>query len=209
MKFSCFNPRYFQVYFYLLHSTVHWQEREDVIAEMIKKMPIDAREESLRIIDFGCGPGKLVNTALRNGFTYLGIDTDPNSIDYCRQKYYKEKYVSFTTSTIPSPEITIGYNDIIILNGVMHHLDDNSAKHLVSCLSKARFIIIADHYSDNTVGRWPKFLQKLDRGKYVRDYSFFKSIEGYRSIESVIFPIKIFSFVFWIYFCSVYTSEAK
>ena len=209
MKLPCVKPRYLQVYFYLLHSMVHWQEREDAISEIIEKLPINTRVESLRIIDVGCGPCPLVDMAIKKGFSYIGIDTDQNSIDYCCQKHHDEKRVSFTTSTIPSPEIAIRSNDIVVLNGVMHHLDDKTVKELLSHLSQARFVIIADHYLDKTVGSWPKFLQKLDRGKYVRDYSFFKSIDGYRLVQSMVFPIKIFSFIFWMYFCAAYASEAK
>jgi SAM-dependent methyltransferase len=209
MKMPRFKLRYLKVYFYLLHSMVHWQEREDAISEILDRVQISTSGKPLRIIDVGCGPGLLVDIAIKKGFSYLGMDTDRDSIDYCRKKYQNKERISFTTSTIPSHEIAIQSGDIIVLNGVLHHVYDETAKELLSYLSQAEFVIIADHYLDKTVGSWPKFLQKLDRGKYVRDYSFFRSIDGYRPVQSLVFPIKIFSFIFWMYFCVAYTPEAK
>lgn len=209
MNLSGFKLRYLPVYFYLLHSKFHWKERENGISKIIDRLPINISNEQMRIIDVGCGPGLLVDMAIKKGFSCLCMDTDQNVIDYCRQKYKGESRVSFITSTINSHEIVIKSSDIVVLNGVMHHLNDKTAKELLGHLSQAKFIIVADHYLDKTVGRWPNFLQKRDRGKYVRDYSFFMSLDGYRPVQSLVIPIKIFSFIFWIYFCVAYAPEAK
>ncbi|MGA2782992.1 MAG: class I SAM-dependent methyltransferase [Smithella sp.] len=209
MKFRGFKFSYLHVYFYLLHSKVHWQEREDAISEVLDRLPMNISGKPLRMLDIGCGPGLLVNTALKKGFSYLGMDTDQASIDYCREKYRDHGHASFTTSTIHSHEVIVNTGDIVILNGVMHHLDDKAAKELLGHLLHADFVIILDHYIDKTLKRWPKFLQKRDRGQYVRDYSFFKKIEGYHSVMSIVFPIKIFSLIFWMYFCMAYKPKIK
>lgn len=209
MKFRGFKFSYLNVYFYLIHSKVHWQEREDAISEALDRLPINMSDKPLRVLDIGCGPGLLVNTALKKGFSYLGMDTDQASIDYCREKYRDQGHAKFTTSTIHSREVIVNKGDIVILNGVMHHLDDKTAKELLGHLLNADFVIILDHYIDKTLKRWPKFLQKRDQGKYVRDYSFFKKIEGYHSVLSTVFPIKILSLICWMYFCMVYTPEIK
>ncbi len=151
----------------------------------------------------------LVNIALKKGFSYLGMDNDQASIDYAREKYRDQENASFTTSTINSREAIVNAGDIVVLNGVMHHLDDKAAKELLGYLLQADFVIILDHYTDKALEKWPTFLQKRDRGKYVRDYSFFKKIEGYHSVLSLVFPVKIFSLTFWMYFCMAYTPEIK
>jgi len=209
MKFFSFKFNYLPIYFYLLHSKVHWQEREDAISEALDRLPINISGKPLRMLDIGCGPGLLVNMALKKGFSYLGMDTDQASIDYRRRKYRDKEHASFTTSTIHSREVIVSTGDIVILNGVMHHLDDETAKELFGHLLHADFVIILDHYIDKTLEKWPTFLQKRDRGKYLRDYSFFKKIKGYRSVLNIVFPVKIFSLIFWMYFCVAYTPDTK
>jgi 2-polyprenyl-3-methyl-5-hydroxy-6-metoxy-1,4-benzoquinol methylase len=160
MKFLLLNPSYLHVYFYLLHSILHWQEREDAILEIIKKSGIDTKKEKFRIVDFGCGPGMLVNAAIKNGFGYLGVDADPYSIDYSRQKYAEEN-ANFLISKEPG-SIAVNSKDIIVLNGVMHHLDDNTAQRLLSFFLPARLVIIADHYSESENSGLVQFLQNMD-----------------------------------------------
>jgi SAM-dependent methyltransferase len=209
MKLLSFKFSYLPIYFYLLHSKFHWQEREDAISETLDRLPINMSGKPLRILDIGCGPGLLVNIALKKGFSYLGMDTDQASIDYCRRKYRGQGHASFTTSTINSGELIVSTGDIVILNGVMHHLDDEAAKELLGHLLHADFVIILDHYIDKALEKRPTFLQKRDRGKYLRDYSFFKKIKGYHSVLNIVFPVKIFSLIFWMYFCVAYTPDTK
>ncbi len=166
----------------------------NAISEALDSLRKNMSGKPLRVLDIGCGPGLLVNTALKKGFSYLGMDTDQASIGYCREKYRDQRCASFTTSTIHSPEVIVNKGDIVILNGVMHHLDDKTAKELLGHLLNADFVIILDHYIDKTLKRWPKFLQKRDKGKYVRDYSFFKKIEGYHSVLNYGISYKDFFF---------------
>lgn len=209
MRWIFLNCRFFHVYFFLLHSLFHWKKREKAMSEILDSLNLNPCNEPICLLDVGCGPGLLVDQALQKGFSYLGIDTDPATIDYCRNKYANIERVTFINSTIPSQEISINSNHVVIFNMVFHHLEEKTAKEIFSHVSKAKFIIISDHFRDKTIGRWPKLLQKLDRGKFVRQYSFFRNIDGFRPLKSLIFPIKIFSFVFWVSFCISYIPEAR
>lgn len=182
----------------------HWREREDAIFKILDELPTDIGENFTRIVDIGCGPGLLTNSAIKNGFSYLGTDSNKTIIKYCKEKYLFPGQATFTSSPIPSIEVSIQPSDIVILNGVMHHLNNEEVNHLLHHLSSSGLIIIADHFLDQTVGAWPKFLQRRDRGKYVREFAFFKSLTGYKTVRSLVYPIKLLSFTFWMYFCIAY-----
>jgi 2-polyprenyl-3-methyl-5-hydroxy-6-metoxy-1,4-benzoquinol methylase len=84
-------------------SFTNWVYQQGFFAALIKCF---ARNGSLKIIDFGCGHGKLAPVSVF--FThpegeYLGIDIQESYIDYCRRKYARLPRVRFHVSKDYNP----------------------------------------------------------------------------------------------------------
>ena len=84
-------------------SFTNWVYQQGFFAALIKCF---ASSESLKIIDFGCGHGKLAPVSVF--FThpegeYLGIDIQEGYINYCRRKYAQLPRVRFHVSKDCNP----------------------------------------------------------------------------------------------------------
>ncbi len=84
-------------------SVTNWVYQQGFFAALMRCY---APNKSLRIVDFGCGHGKLAPVSVF--FThpegeYLGIDIQRDYIDYCRRKYAKIPRVNFHLSMDVNP----------------------------------------------------------------------------------------------------------
>jgi 2-polyprenyl-3-methyl-5-hydroxy-6-metoxy-1,4-benzoquinol methylase len=128
-------------------SYVNWVYQQGFFAALVKCFD---RNESLKIIDFGCGHGKLAPISVffthPNG-EYLGIDIQENYINYCRHKYAQLPRVKFHISKdynpLYSPEqksavaaskpygedwpVTVSSIDVVIAVSVFTHLQEADA----------------------------------------------------------------------------------
>lgn len=140
--------------------------REIVIREYLQPRSDDM------ILDIGCGTGYVINY-LPN-CRYVGFDINAVYINYAKKKYglrgkFQCKYAT--------KELLKGYGvfDCVMMNGLMHHLDDSES---VDMLSLAKSVLKYDGiivgidgcYKDDlwAFGRW---MLNNDRGKFVRDKS--------------------------------------
>ena len=81
----------------------NWVYQQGFFAALIKGF---TRNESVKIVDFGCGHGKLAPVSVF--FThpegeYLGIDIQESYINYCRRKYVQLPRVKFHVSKDYNP----------------------------------------------------------------------------------------------------------
>ncbi len=84
-----------------------------------------------RILDLGCGPGDLPIYLGDSIGEYLGIDINPEYIEAARERWKGDRRLSFTCvnlSTMDAPRRD--YYDIVIALGIVHHLDDASARRM-------------------------------------------------------------------------------
>jgi SAM-dependent methyltransferase len=84
-------------------SFTNWVYQQGFFAALIKCF---TRNESVKIVDFGCGHGKLAPVSVF--FThpegeYLGIDIQESYINYCRRKYVQLPRVRFHVSKDYNP----------------------------------------------------------------------------------------------------------
>jgi SAM-dependent methyltransferase len=197
------------IYIYLSLSVIHWLPRKNAIQKQLESIINYSGKKSFRIVDIGCGPGLLVNTVAKMGLEYLGIDNDSSTIQYCVNQYNSYKNVQFDNIDITGDWLTFSSSDIIVLNGVVHHLKDAQLFSVLKKASSCFAIIICDHLKkeqelQQVFDLIPNILQKLDRGKYVRKYSFFKYLRLYHLHQANQFPIRLFKINLWTYFCHLY-----
>lgn len=128
-------------------------------------------EPGMTIIDIGCGPGHILEH-IPTDVRYTGFDTSDSYIAQARTKYGDRAEFHAQPFTVETAK-QFGGADVVMLNGVLHHMDDAIAS---SCLQAAhaalreggRLFTLDGCYipSQNWIA---KKLLDLDRGEYVRD----------------------------------------
>lgn len=136
-------------------------------------------KDGIKILDVGCSTG----TAAANIFDlaetdYSGIDISEEYITLARNKYGNNKFLTMDATDMKFKDKTF---DIVLFNGVMHHMSDEL---ISSCLKEVRRVLKTDGYI--LIGE-PVFTKSMpistfflnhDRGKFIR------STQGYENLIS-------------------------
>lgn len=184
---------------YGLLAKVHWPARERAIRGLVARHFLSAeanQSEMIRLLDVGCGPGWLAETAAALEADYLGLDPEPPR--------GRADVVEGRASDVVKH---LEARDILVVNGTAHHLDDAEFGSLMSVARGAAGAIVCDHARDGSTPMRSRFLQSIDRGRHVRPCSVFASLAGWRRLEMVRFPIRVAGVVAWDYFASAYRPE--
>lgn len=87
------------------------------------------------IIDIGCGPGYIVDH-LPSGIHYLGFDTDARYIAHAR-RHFGHKGSFYCRPFDDACAKAYGPADVAMMNGVIHHLNDDVAAQILGSIRKA------------------------------------------------------------------------
>jgi SAM-dependent methyltransferase len=142
-----------------------------------------------RVLDVGCGPG--TNSAEFAGLDYLGVDINPAYIAHARRKHRGAFDVAdVRTGSIPGQ----GTYDFVLLNSLLHHLDDDAAS---SLLSDVRRYVSADghiHVIDLVLPErsgMPRLLALADRGGHPRSLAAWRALLSEHYDEVVFEPFAV------------------
>jgi cyclopropane fatty-acyl-phospholipid synthase-like methyltransferase len=120
------------------------------------------------VLDVGCGPGHILRS-LPDGVRYVGIDASAEYIAAARREFGDRG--EFHQVDVRRAEVP-GTFDVVVVMGVLHHLDDAACAALfglaVSALTPAgRMVAIEPAFTarQHRVARW---LIGRDRGEFVR-----------------------------------------
>ncbi|MBL8792437.1 MAG: class I SAM-dependent methyltransferase [Planctomycetia bacterium] len=132
-----------------------------------------------RVLDIGCGPGDVV--AYLPAVDYVGIDMDERYIRAARSRFGGRgefRCQSVAGLVVDEP----GSYDLVMANGLLHHLNDQQATQLLSMAYRAlkpggRLVTFDGCYvpGQSRLARW---LLYLDRGRYVRDSQGYVALAG-------------------------------
>jgi len=128
-------------------------------------------DKQSRVLDIGCGTSEILEF-LPTSVDYHGYDLSPTYI-YAAEKRYGGRGTWHCDSVMDLQLDDFGAFDIVMANGVLHHLEDREAQKLSEVAfralkSKGRLITIDPCFDDgqNPIAR---FLISRDRGQNVRD----------------------------------------
>jgi len=143
---------------------------------------VDIQPES-NILDIGCGPGYILNY-LPKTVNYIGFDINQSYVNHAKAKFGRSGrfYCRFFDAEVAQELHPI---DLVMMNGVLHHLSDSE---LVGTLSNVRkalrpggILFSLDGCYQKHQSGFRKWMLDNDRGNFVRDEA------GYRAVLSKVF----------------------
>jgi SAM-dependent methyltransferase len=125
-----------------------------------------------RVLDLGCGPGDILS-ALPD-CEYIGIDLEERYIDAAKKRFGGRgtfRCEPLEHFVLEAPESF----DLVMANGVLHHLDDPKADAMLRLAARAmkrdgRMVTLDGCYIQGQ-SRIAKALLRRDRGKFIREAS--------------------------------------
>jgi 2-polyprenyl-3-methyl-5-hydroxy-6-metoxy-1,4-benzoquinol methylase len=144
--------------------------RARIVRDHVRPFP------GMRILDLGCGTAEILR-ALPMDITYVGYDMSPEYIADAQQRFAGRG--TFHCRLLEQTEVaTLEPFDLVMGIGVLHHLDDATARQFMllarSALCRGGRIYTLDPCYATGQNPIARFLISRDRGQHVRD------IEGYR-----------------------------
>ena len=123
-----------------------------------------------RVLDIGCGPADILHYL--PDVDYTGFDPSSQYIDWAIARHgSRGKF--FRQNVSPELLLNLGAFDLVIANGVLHHLDDDDARALFRVAKEAltphaRLVTFDGCYAEDQ-HPLAAFLVSRDRGRFVRD----------------------------------------
>lgn len=178
--------------FYNLWSSIHFFPRLNEIKAAIEQSSCP------HILDLGCGTGLFKKNY--PGCDYVGIDNNARYIGYARKNLRGD----FILGDILKLDRYLNSSrfDYIIINGVLHHLEDASVamlmKNIGAYLNRDGTIIVIDHIYNERLNYVNKLLLKYDRGSFSRtEVSYRTLFEGFAILSYKEFFIRAGPLVLW------------
>lgn len=139
----------------------------------------------LRVLDIGCGPAAFYARYHGvEGVTYIGIEPNSAYVAAARERF---PGIELHAGTVPQVRDRVtGPFDLIVLEGVLHHIDDATAREALAFaaewLAPGGRLVALDPVLIKRQHPVARALARLDRGKHVR------TLHGYRTLGISAFP---------------------
>jgi SAM-dependent methyltransferase len=135
---------------------------------------------SNQVIDVGCGPGFIVEH-LPSGIKYHGFDIEERYIDYAKQRFGTKG--SFHCQQFDEEcAAEFGPADVVMMNGLLHHLDDAAALATLRVSRRALkpegILFTLDGCFWDGQSRIASWLLRNDRGQFVRNEDGYRRLLG-------------------------------
>ncbi len=153
------NPRVYDTFQRLVGSD---RARDEFIGGYIRPEP------GLRVLDVGCGPGRLVSQI--PDVDYTGIDLSESYIESARETYGAQgRFLVGKADEIPADEL--GTFDVVVAKGLLHHIDEHEILDLFSTTRRilnpgGRLVTLDATFTDD-MPRAARWVVSRDRGQSV------------------------------------------
>lgn len=137
-------------------------------------------EPGLRVLDFGCGNGRLVR--FLPGVEYIGVDSNPSYIEAASREHTTPGTTFICGDVFQLDTLGIQPVDVVVCLGVLHHLDDDTAgRGLASASELLRpggRVVTMDPCFEPSQRSTARVLMALDRGRFVRHPGDYRRLVG-------------------------------
>jgi SAM-dependent methyltransferase len=121
-----------------------------------------------RVLDAGCGTGEYAG--LFEPERYLGIDLHPGYVALARRRHPRHH---FEVADLRAWDGRGDRFDLVLVNGVLHHLDDGDARALLANAARQRApggtLLVIEDVSLPRPGLGTRLVHALDHGHFIRD----------------------------------------
>ena len=153
----------FPMLYRLFGLAVRGSGRKRYVADYLRPTP------GMRILDIGCGPADILYDL--PDVHYTGIDISPLYIEAARKRH-GHRGTFLCEDVVVTADRDPGSADLVMANGVLHHLDDDAALKLLRLAQKAlapggRFVALDGCFVEDQ-SRLARFFLDRDRGQFVR-----------------------------------------
>lgn len=153
--------------------------RERYVREYVKPFP------GCRILDIGCGPADILAYLPESIGEYVGFDMNPEYIEAAKRRWGSRGRFRCQKVEVTAFAQNDTY-DIVLANGIVHHLHDVEAQHLFDIahrvLRPGGWLLTYDNVYLDYQHWFARWLIARDRGKAVR------TREGYEALARSRFP---------------------
>jgi SAM-dependent methyltransferase len=123
-----------------------------------------------RLLDLGCGTGELASVFLKTGYDYVGIDIEPERIEYARKEYPQGKFHVMDAAALSYPD---DYFDQILVTGVLHHLTDAEVRTIVGEMKRVlqpsgKALVMEDIALRGSLNLLGALVHLADEGAHIR-----------------------------------------
>ncbi len=138
----------------------------------------------LRVLDIGCGPAAFwARYNHIEGIAYVGIEPNRAYVEEARARF---PGIELHAGTVAEARHAVaGVFDLIVLEGVLHHIDDETAREALQFaaekLGPAGRLVMLDTVLLPRQNPIARLLARFDRGKHVR------SLRGYQDLATSVF----------------------
>jgi len=137
-----------------------------------------------KVVDMGCGPGTLLNLLSQNltqNFEYIGFDISEEYIKIAQKNHKRGTFILGTAHDLLSNSNNrLDNADIVICNGLLHHLDDIEVMKILELSSKilkpgGRLVCLEPTFLISQ-GKISKWIMSKDRGQNIRKEQGYKNL---------------------------------
>jgi SAM-dependent methyltransferase len=155
-----------------------------------------------RVLDVGCGPGTNARHFLATD--YLGVDMNPDYIEWARRRYGDRFAVQDVTRMTEPPG---GGFDAILVNSLLHHIDGANSRRILAQLSRLLTAGGHVHILDLVLPERPSLSRSIarsDRGDYPRPLAEWRDMftEAFEPVVFEPYPLGLAGITLWnmVYF---------
>jgi SAM-dependent methyltransferase len=184
----------------LEHPAVYAAWQAPFVAEKFAPVERSLKRQTVRrVLDVGCGPG--TNAQRFSGADYVGVDINPCYLEVARARH-KGMFVQADLAS--DKTLALGCFDTILVNSLLHHLDDQAVDALLASLATMLAPGGAVHVLELVRPdrlSLPSAMAALDRGRYARTLDRWRGLLD-RYFDAVAFEPYTFGWGLWsmVYF---------
>lgn len=158
----------------------HWLRKLPELNYGATKSRIAAIRDRLgdpRVLDVGCGTGEFAQ--LFDPRSYLGVDVSERYVRFAERRNPRH---GFECSDMLAWESGGRTFDLVLVNGVLHHLDDATASALlrkvVGCGAPGSMLLVIEDVELPDAGLGTRLVHRLDEGEHIRTRDAWQRLVG-------------------------------
>jgi SAM-dependent methyltransferase len=163
----------------------HWLRKVPELNYRATKARIAAVRDRLggpRVLDVGCGTGEFAHLFDPRG--YVGIDVSERYVRFARRRNPGHRFECADMVGWRNPGRSF---DLVLVNGVLHHLDDERAgavlRAAVACGAPGSTVLVIEDVDLPDAGLGTRLVHRMDEGDHIR------SVEAWQRLVGAVVPI--------------------